>query len=72
MQIFSIFLSTAHKISNAAASIPIKFMILVKRIVKVVRVKCSLLHGLALVGTNLVSIRLYLRGRMKRQKRGKL
>lgn len=72
MQIFSIFQSTAHKISNAVVSIPIKFMILVKRIVKIVRVKCSLLHGLALVGTNLVSIRLYLRGRMKRQKRGKL
>ena len=72
MLIFSIFLSMARRISSAAVSILISYTILVKRIVKIVRAKCSLLHGLALVVSSLVSIKQYLRGRMKRHRKEKL
>ena len=72
MLIFSIFLFMAHRISSAAVSILISYTILVKKIVKIVRAKCSLLHGLALVASSLVSIKLYLRGRMKKHRREKL
>ncbi len=72
MPIFSIFLYMAHRILSVVASIHIKCMILVKRIVKIVRVKCSLLHGLALVALNLVNIKQYLRERTKKQRREKL
>ena len=62
----------ARRISSAAVSILISYMILVKRIVKIVLVKCSLLHGRALVASSLVSIKQYLRGRMKRHRKEKL
>ena len=72
MLIFSIFLSMAHRISSAVVSILISYTILVKKIVKIVHVKCSLLHGLALVASSLVSIKQYLRGRVKNNRREKL
>ena len=56
-----------HRISSAAVSILINYMILAKRIVKIVLVKCSLLHGLALVASNLVIIKQYRKGRMRKQ-----
>jgi hypothetical protein len=59
----------ARRILSAAVSILINYTILVKRIVRIVRAKCSLLHGLALVVSSLVSIKQYLRGRMKRHRR---
>jgi hypothetical protein len=62
----------ARRISSAAVSILISYTILVKRIVRIVPAKCSLLHGLALVASSLVSIKQYLKGRMKRHRKEKL
>ena len=72
VSILVICLFTALKTSNAHVNIHIQVMNQTKRLVLNVHVKDSLLVGLALVGSNMDSIKLFMRSRKQSKRKVRL